>query len=126
MTALPYLKFYPGDWLSSATVRRMSPEARGLYWDLLAVAWQEGGLPADPSTLAGWLGLTPRRFKRIWSEIESCWVSDGNGGLVNPRQERERAEAEEIYEKRVRAGRQGGRPKSKRESTPQTTRKAHG
>lgn len=111
MACLPYFKFYPGDWLSSGSVRTMSPEARGVYFDLLAVAWQEGGIPADPSTLAGWLGLTPRRFQKVWAEIQGRWESNGNGLLVNPRMERERSEAMQRHEARVKAGRKGGRSK---------------
>ncbi len=121
MGCLPYLKFYPSDWLSDRTVRTMTPAARGVYFDLLCIAWQEGGIPADPSALASWLGLSPKRFARIWTEIEDCWVHGSNGSLVNPRQERERTEAERVYEQRVEAGRQGGRP-SKRK----TVRKANG
>lgn len=111
MGCLPYFKFYPADWLADRTVRTMSPEARGIYWDLLAVAWNEGGIPADPSSLAGWLGVTPKRFQRIWVEIEGCWESNGHSLLVNPRLERERREASEARQRRVEAGRKGGRAK---------------
>jgi uncharacterized protein YdaU (DUF1376 family) len=109
VACLPYFKFYPGDWLSDATVRRMPLEARGLYWELLAIAWKEGGIPDDPSQLAGWLGLTPKRFERLWPHIEECWVHGKNGHLVNPRQEKERKEAEDSHRRRVEAGRKGGK-----------------
>jgi uncharacterized protein YdaU (DUF1376 family) len=110
---LPYFKFYPDDWLSDRKVRRLSPEARALYWDLLATAWKEGGIPADRAELVGlaeWLGVKPRRFDRVWAELEAFWVHGPDGVLVNPRQETERNDALAIYEKRVAAGRQGGRP----------------
>lgn len=112
MGCLPYFKFYPGDWLSDGAVRTMSPEARGVYWDLLAIAWQEGGIPADPTPLASWLGLTPRRFARIWAEVAPLWESTGNGRLVNPRLERERLAVEASHRAKVKAGRKGGKAKA--------------
>lgn len=115
MGTLPYLKFYPGDWLADRKVRRLSPAARALYWDLLSVAWLEGSIPADTNELAidavQW-GYTRRQFEKAWSEVEQFWVHGAAGELVNPRQELERAKAVEVYEQRVAAGRKGGRPKA--------------
>jgi uncharacterized protein YdaU (DUF1376 family) len=115
MNSLPYLKFYPADWLADRQVRTMSPEARGVYWDLLAVAWNEGGIPSDPDELAAlftWLSVKDQRtFRKLWREIEPFWVHGENGSLVNPRQERERMEALKAHERRVEAGRKGGRVK---------------
>lgn len=116
MGCLPYLKFYPESWLSDIKVRRLTPEARCVYWDLLAMAWKEDGIPADMAELAQtveWLGVKPKRFAdRVWPQIEQFWVPGVNGRLVNPRQEKERTEAMEVYEKRRAAGRKGGRPKA--------------
>lgn len=115
MGRLPYFKFYPGDWLSDRKVRRLSPDARALYWDLLAVAWKEGGIPADTTELAvdaGQWGFTRRRFEKAWQQVEQFWVHGANGSLVNPRQEEERVKALAVYEQRVEAGRKGGRPKA--------------
>jgi uncharacterized protein YdaU (DUF1376 family) len=108
---LPYFKFYPDDWLSDRAVRRLSLPARGLYLDLLAIAWNEGGIPADPDELAAdakLLGVNSRSFPRLWGEIEKFWIHGRNGELVNPRQEEERVKAMRAYEQRVDAGRRGG------------------
>ena len=115
MACLPYLKFYPADWLAARKVRRLTPEARALYFDLLCVAWNEGGIPADCDELAidaaQW-GYTRRRFDKAWNQVEQFWVHGRDGTLVNPRQEAERVKAIEVYEQRVAAGRRGGRPKA--------------
>lgn len=122
MGCLPYFKFYPADWLADRRVRDMSPGARGLYWDLLSLAWDEGGIPVDPTTLANYLRIRPATFARLWAEIEDCWIHGPEGKLVNPRQEREREEAMRVYQQRVEAGRKGGRPGKQTE----TVRKANG
>jgi hypothetical protein len=112
---LPYFKFYPADWLSDRRVRRLEPDARALYWDLLAMAWNEGGIPDDPDELAldaaQW-GFTRRRFDRAWEQVSKFWVHGPEGVLMNPRQEEERTHALAVYEKRVESGRLGGRPKA--------------
>lgn len=117
MGCLPYLKFYPDDWLSDRKVRRLTPDARCLYFDLLSTAWKEGGIPADPDELeelAAWLGFKRAQFQRGWVQVERFWVHGADGVLVNPRQEQEREEALKIYEARVANGRKGGRPKTER------------
>lgn len=115
MGCLPYFKFFPSDWMSDRKVRRLSPDARALYFDLLCVGWQEGGIPADLSELAAdaalW-GYSRRRFDKAWQQVEQFWVHGAEGQLVNPRQEAERTKATEVYEQRVAAGRKGGRPKA--------------
>jgi hypothetical protein len=56
---------------------------------------------------------TPARLKKLWPVLDCKWQSDGNGGLVNPRQERERVDALKAHAKRVAAGRKGGKAKGK-------------
>lgn len=48
---LPWFKFYASDWISDARVRAMTSRQKGWYIDLMAYAWQEGGLPDDPKVL---------------------------------------------------------------------------
>lgn len=50
----PAFQFYAKDWLSSKPVRRMTPEQRGYYIQLIAEAWdldEPGTLPDDPEQL---------------------------------------------------------------------------
>lgn len=124
MGCLPYFKFYPADWLSDRKVRRLSPDARALYWDLLCEAWMEGYIPSDVETLAadaGRWGYTRKRFERAWPQVEQFWVHGRDGELLNLRQEEEREKAQAIYDARVAAGRLGGRP-----AANGTAGKAHG
>jgi uncharacterized protein YdaU (DUF1376 family) len=90
---LPYVNFYCSDWLGDTKVRRMSHEQRGIHIDLLCHAWGEddGAIPADPDELAHLLGVTRRKLDSLWPKVGVAWESNGNGGLVNPRLERERA-----------------------------------
>lgn len=116
MGCLPYFKFYPGDWLTDRKVRRLTPDARCLYWDLLALSWNEGGIPADLDELADEArvrGFTRGRFDKAWAQVEQFWVHGQNGHLVNPRQEHERGLAAAAHERRVEAGRSGGKAKPK-------------
>lgn len=108
MPALPYVPFYCSDWLGDTRVRRMTLEERGAYFDLLCHAWDAGTIPADPGERAHMLGVTPRKLAALWPRIEPCWRSDGNGGLVNPRLERER----DKQAARRTAGKTGGEAKA--------------
>lgn len=90
MPELPYVPFYCSDWLGDTKVRRMSLEERAVHFDLLCHSWQEA-VPADPDERAHLLGITRRKLDALWRRVGPCWQSDGNGGLVNPRMEKERA-----------------------------------
>lgn len=37
MAKLPYMPFYPGDWMKDANLRRCSPSARGIWIDMLCL-----------------------------------------------------------------------------------------
>jgi len=54
--ALPWFKFYATDWLADPRVRCFSLAQRGAYVDLLALAWQEGGVIGEPVLLRRFLG----------------------------------------------------------------------
>lgn len=89
MAELPYAPFYFSDWLGDTKVRRMNYEERGMYFELLAHAWQDP-IPKDMDDIAHILGVTPARLEKAWKKIGPCWISDGNGSLLNPRLEKER------------------------------------
>ena len=108
MPRLPYVPFYCSDWLGDSKVRRMSLEQRGAYFDLLCHAWDDGAIPANADQRAHLLGITKRKLNSLWPGIAPCWVSNGNGGLVNPRLERER----EKQASKQTAGKHGGKAKA--------------
>jgi uncharacterized protein YdaU (DUF1376 family) len=108
----PAFQFYPADWVMST--RTMPVEARGVYIDLLSFAWTEGGLPADLDGLHTYVGLGKQKFKRLWdTHLSSRWEGDGNGRLLNPRQEQEREKQRRWREKSAKGGRARSKAKGK-------------
>jgi len=66
---VPYMRFYAGDWLSDPKVRRLTWEQKGVYIDMLALMWKNGGsasLPDDPGAIAAMLGMQKRKFIKIF------------------------------------------------------------
>lgn len=62
----PYFRAWAGDWLSSSTRARLTPEQRGAFWDLIFYEWNSPDclLPADPLVLAAYSGLGDR-----WADV---------------------------------------------------------
>jgi uncharacterized protein YdaU (DUF1376 family) len=110
---LPYMRLWVGDLQADLMNMGLTDEEFGVYMRLLLVAWKDGCIPADLRKLPRLVSATPRRFAALWPSIEHKWESNGNGGLVNPRQERERKAALTAHAKRVAAGRKGGKAKAK-------------
>ena len=90
----PAFQFYPKDWLSDGRVRAMGHKARGIYIDLLAIYWNDGGLPSDPVVLAAMVAVPIRTFKRLWPAIAGCFEIDSNS-IKSLRLDRERAKQSE-------------------------------
>ena len=109
----PAFLFYPYDWMQSETVRAMSYEQRGVYLELLAMAWLEGSIPADEDRLRRMVGLSVARWAKVWPLISECWAANGEQRLVNPRQEHERATRREKAEEMRRRGAAGGKQTAK-------------
>lgn len=102
MSQPPAYQWYPRDAI--VATRALSLEQRGLYRELLDWSWDQDGLPTDHETLAALVGITPRRFTKLWPAIE-CKFEEVGGKLRNPRQESQRDELAALREKRAAAGR---------------------
>lgn len=82
---VPYMRFYAGDWLSDPKVRRLTWEQKGVYIDMLALMWKNGGdasLPNDPGAIASMLGMQKRKFIKIFhvffeKNFEIFFLRDG-------------------------------------------------
>lgn len=98
----PALQLYVRDWYMST--RGLSSAARGIYMDLICLAWEQDGLPEDRRTLAGMVSETPARFNKLWAEIEDKWFVADDGKLRNARQEKQRTELEKMREQKRLAG----------------------
>lgn len=90
---LPYMRLWVDDLQADLLHLGLTDEEFGIYMRLLMVSWKDGHIPADLKLRARKVSASPRRLAALWPAIETKWVSNGNGGLVNPRQERERKEA---------------------------------
>lgn len=121
MSSLPWFPFYGLDWARSTA--GLSPEQKGVYIDLLAHAWTEGGIPADPEACRRIAGADRDEWARIWPALAEKWVAQ-DGRLVNLRQERERAEAEVLVEKKRRAGKASAESRRLKSGTAQPGAKA--
>lgn len=113
----PAFLFYPGDWMQSETVRAMTYEQRGVYLELLAMAWLEGSIPEDPERLRRMVGLSAARWAKVWPLVSECWIPTGQQRLVNPRQEHERVTRREKAEEMRRRGAAGGKQSAQQKAT---------
>ena len=121
-----WFKFYPQDWLASATASGLSLAERGAYMTLLCVAWEHGGIPADTKRLAVMLGVSRQEFEELWGGLHAKWREhpDDPKRLVNPRQEDVRASQQRLYDARSEAGRLGGKAKRKQTSKQTQSKQA--
>ena len=104
--ALDWLPFNVVDWLTSPFVTCLSLAAQGAYMRLLAIQWRDGLIPSDPAKIARLCACSPSEFAPIWEEIEEKF-DPVDGGLANPRLERDRTNTDELRLKRAEASRKG-------------------
>ena len=99
-TRLPYYKCWPADFESDQKYKALNLEERGLFHTLLNSAWlNDATIPFEPEEIwriAGIAGLSLDDFTKLWVRVSKLWVSAPSGpeGLCNPRQWRERVDAE--------------------------------
>jgi len=103
----PAFQFYPGDYLSSSKVMRMSLEEEGAYIRLLCICWLDGFLPKNEKELAKFCKISALKFCRLWTHIADCFVESEPGKLVNLRLEKERAKQAKFRESKSYAGKKG-------------------
>lgn len=111
---LPWFKFFPGDWLKAADLRRCSPAARGVWIDLLCFMWdcdergvlRSGNKPwTDDEVAAAIAGPHDIVLAGIQELYDKGVVSRSEGGsLYSRRMRREFI----VCQKRATAGRTGG------------------
>jgi uncharacterized protein YdaU (DUF1376 family) len=107
----PAFQFYPGDYLSSSRVQRMSMTERGVYVTLLSFQWLDGSLPNDMRRLSQMVGMKQAQFDRMWKNgpLNECFVPTEDGRLVNTRLESERQKQLAFRERQQANGKRGGR-----------------
>lgn len=94
-TDLPWMKFYPSDFMGSQKVRSMTGQQRGIYISLMCECWEAGSIPDDPDQLWTVCGVTPDEMREAWPKVRQCFEDhpDKDGHLVQPRVETEREAA---------------------------------
>lgn len=106
----PAFPWYARDWLACARVARMTLEEKGAYATLLSYAWMEGGVPDDPRALAGMLGCTTAKARKLMAGVlGECWHTGAENPqkLFNPRQEKERKKQRAYKAQKSNSGRKG-------------------
>jgi len=101
----PYFPFYPGDYLSDASVLSMSIEGEGCYIRLMSINWKEGFIPSDREAIVrlckgyGGPGI---------DEAMSCFsITRNKQQLTHKRLERERLRQVEYHNSRKSDGLRG-------------------
>lgn len=87
------MKLWVDDALADAMEMGLTDEEFGVYWKLLLIAWQRGGIFAAVKQNARWTSCSEARLKKLWPAFAHKWHPDGNGGLVNLKMEAVRADA---------------------------------
>lgn len=101
MSGLPFLPWYPSNFLSST--RGWPLIARAIYRELLDAQWELEGLPAEPSELREMIGASAPEWK-FWRQFVERKFPIGEDGLRrNPTLEEHRAKSLALRE-RNRAG----------------------
>lgn len=101
----PWYALYPDDF--DGGTADMSLAAIGAFLRLLNYQFARKCVPKCDSKICRILRALPSEWDSIKGEVLSKFEDDGNGGLINPRMEKERLEREGIREKRIEAGRIG-------------------
>lgn len=92
-SGFPWFPFYARDWLTDSKVLLMSCCARGAFVHLLALQWENEGLPNDWRKLSELTGYGEHRNEDLLEEeLGACFEVGDDGLLRNPRLEELRAE----------------------------------
>lgn len=118
MAKLPYMQFYPGDWLKATDLRGCSPTARGVWIDLLCLMWESpsrGTLPYTDSQIADTVAGPYEVVLAAVVELVSAGVAsrDDGGALYSRRMVRDYG----ISQARAIAGHAGGEETQTRKSS---------
>ncbi len=115
MARLPWLQFYPNDWLADPAVRSCSVAARGLWMDMLSLMHLSArrgyllaatGTPLTPEQLARLTGCSAEEVSRLLAELRTSGVFSctDDGVIFSRRMVRDESKREKCAD----AGRKGG------------------
>jgi 5-methylcytosine-specific restriction endonuclease McrA len=116
VSANPWMKFFPSDWLADAALRVCGPAARGLWMDCLCLMHSAepyghlliNGRPVTDTQLATLTGIDPTTVRSLMTELETAGVFSRNrAGVVYSRRMTRDFKKANIA---VRNGQRGGNP----------------
>ncbi len=76
----PSFPFYVQDWLASPTRLQMNMSERGLYWDLLAIAWDSDPpctIPKSSKIVAKICGVRTQTIRKFHADFTQTFVTYG-------------------------------------------------
>lgn len=82
--SLPWMPWFPSDFLSSSKVQRMTLAEQGAYRRLLDYQWMDGNIPESIDEIARLLGVGLDDASRLWGRVGVCFAPCP-GGLRNER-----------------------------------------
>lgn len=120
MSDIPFIKFFPTDWLSEETLRLVSMGARGLWIDLLCLMARSnrrgylelaGGIKPTSEQIARLLGRSVAEIEPLLDELKQAgtFSIDESGIIYSRRIVRDT----ESYNQAVMFGKKGGNPRLK-------------
>lgn len=109
MSAPPYQKFFWGSY-HKHTAHLSGAREHGAYLLLIGALWNnEGRLPADDATLAGYSKLTPKEWETVKPKlVNGVLLKIIRGRLTQPRVTEDLAKYRDTSGKRSAAGKTGG------------------
>jgi uncharacterized protein YdaU (DUF1376 family) len=109
MSELPYFRFMVGDWLSGK-IQAMDMQTQGIYINILARAWKEGGMVKYDDTLAPLLRVGPQVLANAIQMLTKCQilVEPKPGYLSSKFILLDISSLRDLSRKRAEAGRKGG------------------
>lgn len=102
----PAFQFYAKDWRSSPTVKKMNPKERGLYIDILALAWdsdEPGTITMSVAQICRELRVFSATLRRLLADFPTTLRQEGDK-FVQPKLREQWLKYKEISEKRQQAG----------------------
>jgi len=135
MAGVPYIKFYPGDWLRD-DVSACSLAAQGLWLRMMLVAHDSAnygfleinGSPMPHAMIARKCGCGLAEFEELFAELESAGVPSraSNGSVYSRRMARDGEQKRKNSKKRSEAGKAGADARWHDGEKWQTDGKSHG
>lgn len=114
----PAFQFYQADFVSGTLT--FTTEEVGAYILLMCHCWDKGLIPSDLRLIARIARLSPQRMRSTWAALSSKFIAV-EGGLIQPRLERERAK-QQLWREKSAAGGRNTQAKRKSGSTTVPTK----